>query len=48
MTTFARFVGWYDHWTDRLGAAALRRMFPDDVDEQDQRDELERIRRITD
>lgn len=45
MTTFARFVGWYFHWTDQLGQAALRRMFPDDADETDLDDTLEQLRR---
>lgn len=33
MTRLAQLVGWYIHWTDRLGAAALRNFLGDDLDD---------------
>lgn len=45
MTTFARIVGWYERACFRRGVNALRRFLadPDDQDEADQHDELDRL-----
>lgn len=45
MTTFARIVGWYERACFQRGVNALRRVLadPDDLDEADQHDELDRL-----
>lgn len=49
MTTFARFVGWYERACFRRGVNALRRFLadPDDIDEEDLTDALQALSRRT-